>query len=246
MDLGPGEAKGAPDHPHRGFETVTYVLEGSMEHKDSAGNSGKLNPGDVQWMTAGAGVVHSEMPSEELLRDGGRMHGFQLWVNLPSVDKMMRPRYQDVSAATIPQAQTLDGSVWVRVIAGEALGSKAVIDTRTPIMYLHYILQPGSEVLHPVPPDYNAFAYSVEGQGLVGDDGDLVQRGQIALFAGDSDVVRLSVPSEATEPWNLLLLAGVPIGEPVVRYGPFAMNTEAEIRQAIEDYRAGRMGVIDF
>ena len=246
MDLAPGEARGAPDHPHRGFETVTYVLKGSMEHKDSAGNSGKLNPGDVQWMTAGAGVVHSEMPSEELLQNGGRMHGFQLWVNLPSVDKMMRPRYQDVPSATIPQAQEADGSVWVKVIAGEALGSKAVIDTRTPIMYLHYVLQPGAEVLHPVPNHYNAFVYGVEGQGLVGDDGDLVQRGQIALFAGDSDVVRLSVPNEATEPWSLLLLAGVPIGEPVVRYGPFAMNTEAEIRQAIEDYRAGRMGVIDF
>src|SRR5215204_1901079 len=134
MDIAPGEAKGAPDHPHRGFETVTYLLSGEMEHKDSRGHAGRLRPGDVQWMTAGAGVVHSEMPSEEFQRSGGTLHGFQLWVNLPRQDKMMKPRYQEIPAAMIPTAQTEDGLVTVRVIAGEALGAKAVIDTVTPII----------------------------------------------------------------------------------------------------------------
>src|SRR5215831_11043000 len=133
MDTSPGEAKGAPDHPHRGFETVTYMLEGEFEHSDSAGNKGKLAPGDVQWMTAGAGVVHSEMPSARIRKEGGKVHGFQLWVNLPKSDKMMRPRYQDVPAAKIPVAKNGDGSVRAKVIAGEAFGVHAVIDTRTPI-----------------------------------------------------------------------------------------------------------------
>ena len=153
MDLRAGEAKGAPDHPHRGFETVTYMLEGRMEHRDSQGNSGSIAPGDVQWMTAGAGVVHSEMPSRELLERGGRMHGFQLWVNLPRTDKMMQPRYQEVPAARIPEAATPDRKVKVRVIAGEALGARAVIDTRTPIVYLHFTIRPGGQVLQlPVRP----------------------------------------------------------------------------------------------
>src|ERR1041384_4809727 len=135
MDVGPGEAKGAPDHPHRGFETVTYLLSGEMEHKDSRGHAGRLRPGDVQWMTAGAGVVHSEMPSAEFQRTGGRIHGFQLWVNLPRREKMTSPRYQEIPAASIPTAQTKDDLVTVRVIAGEALGARAVIETITPITY---------------------------------------------------------------------------------------------------------------
>src|SRR5262249_52705522 len=133
----PGQAKGAPDHPHRGFETVTYVLAGRMEHKDSQGHSGQLRPGDVQWMTAGAGVGHSEMPEREFLKSGGLMHGFQLWVNLPARDKMMKPRYQEIPGARIPVARSDDGLVTVRVVAGESLGSSAVIETRTPITYLH-------------------------------------------------------------------------------------------------------------
>ena len=137
MTVGPNQAKGAPDHPHRGFETVTYMLSGEMEHKDSHGHAGKISPGDVQWMTAGAGVVHAEMPSSEFQRTGGKMHGFQLWVNLPQQDKMMRPRYQELPSARIPTAQSDDGLVTVRVIAGEALGARAVIETITPIMYLH-------------------------------------------------------------------------------------------------------------
>src|SRR5688572_8154042 len=165
MDLGPGEAQGAPDHPHRGFETVTYVLSGDLEHKDSSGHAGRLRPGDVQWMTAGAGVVHSEMPSAEFHRDGGRMHAFQLWVNLPKLDKMMKPRYQEIPSAQIPKAISGDGLVEVTVIAGEALGRRAVIETRTPIVYLHYRIKPGGAVSQSVPGAYNAFAYVIEGEG---------------------------------------------------------------------------------
>ena len=145
-DLGPSEAKGAPDHPHRGFETVTYMLEGQFEHKDSRGNAGKIGPGDVQWMTAGAGVVHSEMPEKNLAQKGGRLHGFQLWVNLPRKDKMISPRYQDIPSSKIPLSKSADSLVTVKVIAGEALGIKAIIETRTPIMYLHFTLQPGASV----------------------------------------------------------------------------------------------------
>lgn len=157
-DLAPGEARGAPDHPHRGFETVTYLLSGSMEHKDSQGRAGKLTPGDVQWMTAGAGVIHSELPTREFAQTGGRLHGFQLWVNLPRRDKMMQPRYQEIPAAKIPSAQTEDGLVTVRVIAGESLGAQAVIETRTPIIYLHCTLLPGGSLSQTVPIEYNAFA----------------------------------------------------------------------------------------
>ncbi len=167
MDVAPGEAKGAPDHPHRGFETVTYLLSGEMEHKDSRGHAGRLSSGDVQWMTAGAGVVHSEMPSREFLRTGGRMHGFQLWVNLPQRDKMTKPRYQEIPGAQIPKATSADGLVTVGVIAGEAMGKQAVIETRTPIMYLHYRIEPGGIAKQHVPSEYNAFAYIVEGARIV-------------------------------------------------------------------------------
>ena len=146
VDYAPGEAIGAPDHPHRGFETVTYILEGEGAHADSAGHRGVIGPGDVQWMTAGRGVIHSEMPSAKLQKEGGRMHGFQLWVNLPAVDKMMAPRYQEIPRARIPQAQTADGLAQVRVVAGEALGARAVIETRTPIAYHDWTLRPGAAV----------------------------------------------------------------------------------------------------
>src|SRR5438445_610888 len=168
MELGPGEAEGAPDHPHRGFETVTYLLDGEFVHADSQGNRGRLQAGDVQWMTAGDGVVHSEMPAEKIRRDGGRVHGFQLWVNLPRADKRMRPRYQDVPAARIPQATSPDGLARVRVIAGESLGARAVIDTRTPIAYLHFTLQPGAQLEQPVPAGFRGFAYVFSGEALLG------------------------------------------------------------------------------
>ena len=245
MDLAPGEAKGAPDHPHRGFETVTYLLSGDMEHKDSRGHAGRLRAGDVQWMTAGAGVVHSEMPSREFARDGGRMHGFQLWVNLPQRDKLMPPRYQEISSSRIPKATSADRLVMVTVIAGEAMGEKAVVETRTPIIYLHYRIKPGGAATQKVPGAYNAFAYVVEGEGLFGAEGERALDGQMVLFAQDGDEVRIENPADAKATLEVLLIAGVPLSEPVARYGPFVMNTEREIRQAIEDYQQGRMGAIN-
>src|SRR5207248_3352695 len=195
MDVAPGEAKGAPDHPHRGFETVTYLLAGDMEHKDSRGHAGRLRAGDVQWMTAGAGVVHAEMPSREFARAGGRMHGFQLWVNLPQRDKMMKPRYQEIAGAQIPKPSSADGLVTVSVIAGEALGRKAVIETRTPIIYLHYKIKPGGIAKQQVPTDYNAFAYVVEGEGLFGTENERAADGQMVLFAQDGAEVRIENPA---------------------------------------------------
>ena len=245
MEVAPGEAKGAPDHPHRGFETVTYLLSGEMEHKDSRGHAGRLTAGDVQWMTAGAGVIHSEMPSREFARAGGRMHGFQLWVNLPARDKMMNPRYQEIPNSQIPKATSTDGLVQVSVIAGEAMGEKAAIETRTPIIYLHYRLEPGGVATQQVPGAYNAFAYVVEGEGLFGADSERVQDGQMVLFAQDADEVRIENPANAKATLEVLLIGGMPLNEPVARYGPFVMNTEGEIRQAIEDYQMGRMGVIN-
>jgi len=245
MEVAPGEAKGAPDHPHRGFETVTYLLSGDMEHKDSRGHAGRLRPGDVQWMTAGAGVIHAEMPAREFARTGGRMHGFQLWVNLPQRDKMMKPRYQEIPNSQIPKATSADGLVKVSVIAGEAMGEKAVIETRTPIIYLHYRIEPGGAATQKVPGSYNAFAYIVEGDGLFGAESERASDGQMVLFAQDGDEVRIENPADAKTTLEVLLIAGVPLNEPVARYGPFVMNTEAEIRQAFEDYRLGRMGAIN-
>jgi redox-sensitive bicupin YhaK (pirin superfamily) len=245
LELAPGEAKGAPDHPHRGFETVTYLLSGDMEHKDSRGHAGRLRAGDVQWMTAGAGVVHSEMPSREFVREGGRMHGFQLWVNLPQRDKMMKPRYQEIPNSQIPKATSADGLVMVSLIAGEAMGEKAVIETRTPIIYLHYRIEPGGVATQRVPSVYNAFAYIVEGEGLIGAEGERALDGQMVLLAQDGDEVRIENPNDSKATLEVLLIAGVPLNEPVARYGPFVMNTQAEIHQAIEDYRRGRMDAID-
>ena len=246
MEVAPGQAKGAPDHPHRGFETVTYILSGQMEHKDSQGHAGKLSAGDVQWMTAGAGVVHSEMPSAEFQRTGGTLHGFQLWVNLPRQNKMMQPRYQEIPSASIPTAQTQDGLVTVRVIAGEALGARAVVETVTPIMYLHFTIRPGGQLLQSVPQGYNAFAYIVDGAGLFGADVERAAQGQMVMFSQDGDEVLIENPADAGAPLEVLLIAGVPLNEPVARYGPFVMNTEEEIYQAVEDFRSGRMGAINF
>ncbi|HEY2797161.1 MAG TPA: pirin family protein [Thermoanaerobaculia bacterium] len=240
MDLGPGEAKGAPDHPHRGFETVTYLLSGEMEHHDSRGNQGRLTPGDVQWMTAGSGVVHSEMPAANFQRSGGRMHGFQLWVNLPRRDKMMTPRYQEIPAARIPEAASADGAVRVRVLAGEALGKRAVIDTRTPITYLDVRLRPGAVFEQPIGAPLRAFVYVVEGSGEFGDAKTPAGPHQLVLFRNDGDHVRLA--AGAAEPLRALLVAGEPLNEPVARAGPFVMNTRAEVVQAFEDYQSGRLG----
>lgn len=246
VDYAPGEAVGAPDHPHRGFETVTYVLEGRMQHKDSHGHAGSIGPGDVQWMTAGAGVVHSEMPEEQFRSSGGRMHGFQIWVNLPQRDKMMQPRYQELPNASIPVAESADGKVRVKIIAGEALGKQAAIDTRTPIAFLHVTVQPGSELVQPLPANYSAFAFVISGAGHFGTEAKAASAHQMVIFAADGAAVKLAVPADAGAPLELLLLAGVPLNEPVVRYGPFVMNTEQEIHQAVRDYQSGRMGEINF
>jgi redox-sensitive bicupin YhaK (pirin superfamily) len=246
VDYAPGEAVGAPDHPHRGFETVTYVLSGRMQHKDSHGHAGSLGPGDVQWMTAGAGVVHSEMPEEGFRKSGGRMHGFQIWVNLPQRDKLMKPRYQELPDAGIPVAESADGKIRVKIIAGEALGKSAAIDTRTPISLLHITLQPGGTLVQPVATDHNAFAYLIAGEGEFGEPAQPAAAHQMVIFSGDAGAVHLSAPADARAPLELLLLTGVPLNEPVVRYGPFVMNTEQEIHDAIRDYQNGRMGEIDF
>jgi len=239
VDYGPGEAVGAPDHPHRGFETVTYVLSGEFEHEDSAGHRGVLRSGDVQWMTAGAGVVHSEMPSRGVRDAGGRVHGFQIWVNLPARLKMTQPRYQEVASAKIPTADSADGLARVRVIAGEALGARAIIDTLTPIVYQDWSLKPGADVTVPLAAEQQVLIYVFEGAASLGDQGSPVADGQLAvLAAGDS--VRL----RASEDTRLLLLAGVPLKEPVARYGPFVMNTQQEIQQAFRDYQSGKMGEI--
>jgi quercetin 2,3-dioxygenase len=240
VDYAPGEAVGAPDHPHRGFETITYMLEGQFEHEDSAGHKGVLRPGDVQWMTAGAGIVHSEMPSREIRDKGGRVHGFQIWVNLPARLKMTRPRYQEVSAGKIPQAASADGRARVRVVAGEALGVKAVIDTYIPIVYQDWTLEEGADVTVALRSDEQAMAYVFQGSAFVGNEGKEVNDGQLALF-GAGDSVRLR---GAKGGGRLLLLAGVPIAEPVARYGPFVMNTQEEIVQAVRDYQSGKMGEI--
>jgi len=242
-DYQPGEAVGAPDHPHRGFETVTYMLEGEFEHEDSAGHRGTLGAGDVQWMTAGGGIIHSEEPSRRIRKEGGRVHGFQIWVNLPARLKMTQPRYQEVPSAGIPSAVSADGKARVRVIAGEALGVKAVIDTLTPITYQDWSLSPGADVQVALGAGQSALVYVFEGQGRVGDAASVVQDGQAAIL-GEGDHVRLRGPEDEDAHARLLLLSGAPIGEPVARYGPFVMNTPREIQQAVDDYRSGRMGEI--
>ena len=246
IDLSAGEAKGASDHPHRGFETVTYVIDGAFEHKDSQGNSGKLFSGDVQWMTAGSGVVHSEMPEKEFAKKGGRLHGFQLWVNLPKKDKMIQPRYQDVPSKNIPIAKSDDGKVQVKVIAGESMGKHAVIDTKTPIIYLHFTIQAKGKVIQIVPQNYNAFAYVAKGEALFGTEQKIASKEQAVFFERDGNEISITSNKDTTSPVDVILFAGIPLNEPVKRYGPFVMNTEEELQQAITDYNSGKMGKIDF
>lgn len=224
-------------NPHRGFETVTYILEGEAEHADSTGHAGSLAAGDVQWMTAGSGVVHREMPSRRMQRDGGRMHGFQLWVNLPASQKRVPPRYQEIQAASIPVAVSADGLAQVRVLAGRALGAEAVIATRTPILYHHWTFRAGADVEVPLPPDHQVGVYVFAGEVQVA--GSPVRSGQLAVLgAGDAVALRAAAPAQA------LILGGRPLREPIAWAGPFVMNTRDEVIQAYEDFRAGRMGSI--
>jgi quercetin 2,3-dioxygenase len=247
-DLIPGKQKGFPDHPHRGFETVTYLLEGKFEHKDSQGHTGIINSGDVQWMTAGSGVIHSELPEKEFSKYGGKLHGFQLWVNLPKSNKMMKPRYQEIPRSKIPTVTTEDGNVIVKLIAGESLGSKAVVDTITPIMYMHFKLESGSSTVQPIPKEYNVFAYIIKGKGIVErnnnnkNNNKIIERGNLVIFDKYGKEVYIKAVEDSKIPLELLLIGGIPIREPIARYGPFVMNTQQEIYEAIEDYRNGQLG----
>jgi len=247
MDIKPGMQKGFPNHPHRGFETVTYLLEGKFEHKDSQGHAGTISAGDVQWMTAGSGVIHSEMPEKEFSKNGGKLHGFQLWVNIPKNNKMMKPRYQEIPQSKIPTGTTKDGNVTVKVIAGESLGAKAVIDTITPIMYLHFKLEPGSRIVQPVSEDYSVFAYVIKGKGIFEQRSNdkvnrIIDKGNMVIFDKDGKQVYVRSVEDSKDPLELLLIGGIALGEPIARYGPFVMNTQQEIYQALEDYRSGRLG----
>jgi redox-sensitive bicupin YhaK (pirin superfamily) len=243
IDYAPGEAVGAPDHPHRGFETVTYVLDGEFEHEDSAGHKGTIRAGGVQWMTAGGGIIHSEMPSAKFQREGGRVHGFQVWVNLPAKLKMTRPRYQELAAEKLPTAASADGRARVRVIAGEALGASAAIATHTPIVYQDWTLAAGADVSTSLRADHQGLVYVFGGAVRIGDEGRVIGDGQLAVL-GAGDALRLRTDEGAEQDARLLLLAGVPLAEPVVHYGPFVMNSQREIMEAVRDYQAGKLGEI--
>ncbi len=243
VNYAPGEAIGAPDHPHRGFETVTYLLEGEMQHKDSAGHQGMLKPGDVQWMTAGSGIIHSEMPSRAMLDKGGPMHGFQIWINLPSRLKMTTPRYQEVAQAQIPTATSQDGKAQVNVVAGQAFGVEAIIETHTPIVYHDWTVQPGGQVSIDIRPDHNVGVYVFSGKLLIGQNEQNVEDGQLAILS-EGVTIQFGVSAHEHTPARFLVLGGIPHNEPVARYGPFVMNTKEELQQAFADYRSGRMGKI--
>jgi len=235
VHYGPREAIGAPDHPHRGFETVTYMLSGCMQHADSAGSRGDLNAGDVQWMTAGRGVIHSELPHPDFYETGGLMHGFQIWVNLPAKDKMMSPRYQDIMSEELPVVESQDKSVWAKVIAGKALGAEAIIDTVIPITYIHMRLKPGAKYIHECEKEHNIMVYVFGGSVNIEDK--TVSDGELGLSSmGES--ITFEAGHEGAE---YLILGGPEIKEPIARYGPFVMNTREEIMQAITDFNNGTL-----
>ncbi len=246
VEYAPGEAKGAPDHPHRGFETVTYIMDGELVHRDSNGGGGVITDGATQWMTAGAGIVHSEMPSEPIVMKGGLFHGTQLWVNLPRDDKWATPRYQDIEAQQVKLLTTHDGGTVIRLIAGDLAGHEGPGLTWTPITYAHASVSPGARLELPWRRDFNALVYALAGVGSVGTDGRPLREGQIAVFGeGDHVVVSGADQQESRSPnLEVLLLGGQPIREPIAWYGPFVMNTKEEIVQAVEDYQAGKMGII--
>ena len=246
VDYAPGEPKGTAWHPHRGFETVTYIIDGTFRHQDSNGGGGLITNGDTQWMTAGGGILHIEEPPEDLVMSGGLFHGFQLWVNLPKSMKMAPPRYQDIRAGQVALLSSADGGTLVRVIAGEVGGHSGPGITHTPISLLHATLQPGAQLRLPWRADFNALGYVMAGSGTVGSDKRPVRTGQLAVF-GPGDVLTFGASQRAggpSEGMELLVLGGQPIREPVAAYGPFVMNTRAELVQAFEDYQAGRLGSI--
>jgi redox-sensitive bicupin YhaK (pirin superfamily) len=246
VEYGPGEPKGTAWHPHRGFETVTYMIDGEFAHSDSNGGGGLITNGDTQWMTAGGGILHIERPPESLVASGGLFHGFQLWVNLPSSLKYAPPRYQDIRGAQVALVSSPDGGALLRIIAGEVAGYAGPGVTYTPITLVHATISPGASLTMPWRADFNALAYVLSGKGTVGAKGRPIQSGQLGVFGGgDSLTVTAEAQQDSRSPYlDVLFLGGQPIREPVVAYGPFVMNTKAELIKAFEDYQAGRLGTI--
>ena len=246
VNYGPGEPKGTPWHPHRGFETVTYMIDGEMKHSDSNGGGGLISNGDTQWMTAGAGILHIETPPEHLVVSGGLFHGLQLWVNLPTSKKMAAPRYQDITSGKVALLSSPDGGALIRVIAGEVGGHAGPGNTYTPITLVHATIVPGASLTLPWRQDFNALVYALGGKGTAGAAGRPLESGQLAVFgAGDSVTIAAdTVQDSRYSALDVFILGGQPIREPVAAYGPFVMNTKAELIQAFEDYQAGRLGSI--
>ncbi len=246
VDYAAGEPKGTNWHPHRGFETVTYLIEGQFIHQDTHGGGGVITEGATQWMTAGSGLLHIETPPEQLVEQGGLFHGFQLWVNLPAKDKFLTPNYQGISSEQILLLASADGGSLLRVIAGEVDGHRGPGSTHTPITLLHASVVPGGQLSLPWQSSYNALAYVMAGSGTIGPDAQPIHAGQLAVFgAGD----RITIAADArqdgrTSSLEVILLGGEPIREPMAHYGPFVMNTRAELQQTLEDYHAGRLGII--
>ncbi|AXQ55971.1 pirin family protein [Streptomyces albidoflavus] len=246
VEYAAGEPKGTPWHPHRGFETVTYIIDGTFIHQDSNGGGGTITNGDTQWMTAGSGLLHIETPPESLVMSGGLFHGLQLWVNLPAKDKMKDPRYQDIRGGQVKLLTTGDGGALLRVIAGDFDGHEGPGITHTPITMIHASVRPGAEVTLPWREEYNGLAYVLAGRGTVGTDHRPVRTGQTAVFgAGSALTLRADESQDAHTPdLEVVLLGGKPLREPMAHYGPFVMNTRAELQQAFEDFQAGRLGTV--
>jgi redox-sensitive bicupin YhaK (pirin superfamily) len=246
VNYAPGEPKGTPWHPHRGFETVTYMMDGVIQHSDSTGGGGVIQNGGTQWMTAGKGILHIETPPHDVVAAGGWFHGLQLWVNLPREQKWVDPRYQDLEGGAVTLVSSTDGGALLRVIAGEVDGHRGPGSTHTPMAMVHASLAPGAQVVVPWPSSFNALVYVLGGRGAVGPDRRPVDTGQLAVFgAGDLVTVEaLAQQDSRTSALELLFLGGEPIGEPIAWYGPFVMNTKSEIRQAFEDFEAGRLGTV--
>jgi hypothetical protein len=246
IEYGPGEPKGTAWHPHRGFETVTYIMDGAIRHEDSTGGGGLISDGDTQWMTAGGGILHIETPPEELVMSGGFFHGLQLWVNLPAAQKFIPPRYQDLEGGRVTLLASPDGGALVRLIAGDLGGHRGPGSTHTPMIMVHATVAPGARIELPWPAEFNALAYVLAGNGLMGAERRPAVMGQLAVF-GAGDVVTVEAAAHQDGPvrdLELLLLGGRPIREPIAWYGPFVMNTKAEIQQTLEDFQAGRLGQV--
>jgi len=246
VEYAPGEPKGTPWHPHRGFETVTYMIDGIMVHQDSYGGGGVISNGDTQWMTAGSGILHIEAPPEHLVVSGGLFHGFQLWVNLPAKDKFLEPRYQDLSGDEVTLLASADGGTLLRLIAGDLAGHRGPGSTHTPMTMVHATLAPGARLRLPWRREFNALAYVLNGHASFGVETVATRGGQLVVFgAGDSLTITADENQESRSPGvDVLLLGGLPIREPVAWHGPFVMNTRAELVQAFEDFDAGQFGTI--